>query len=219
MAHQIFNHDTYNLRKYYPGSVDYFLDIGACVGTTSLLFRTIDPLAKVIALEPSPLEFDYMKTIAGVWGVKCYNMALGNGEQLCFEKISRGCHRFYTEAEKQWWPEKHYLVESKTLPALFKHFKIHGRYIIKVDCEGGERFLLEDKEAIEIIRNAVQFNLEIHYKFGGTMEQWNKWFDNFRRTHNLYIKTKEKDKRQQCIYRQVNAFEKKNRIEYMMVKK
>ena len=48
----IWRHDHYGLRKFSPKSIDYFLDIGGCEGTTSVLFKAIDPFARVIALEP-----------------------------------------------------------------------------------------------------------------------------------------------------------------------
>lgn len=190
----IWTFDQYDLRKFYPDKIDYFLDIGACVGAASVFFKSICPRARVIAIEPCVENYNLMKVAAGTWDVQCCNMALGNGEKLCFDRKSREGHRFYTAAEKHWWPEDpEYFVESKSLPELFRQFKIKGRYVIKVDAEGGERFILNDVDCIDIVRNSVQFNLEYHKGFGGPREQWHEWFRNFKDTHKLYHRTLEKD--------------------------
>ena len=196
----IWTYDMYDWRKFYPNKIDYFLDIGGCVGTASVFFKSICPRANVIAIEPCIEDYELMKVSAGTWDVRCYNMALGNGEKMCFGRVARKGHRFYTAAEKRWWPkEPEYFVESKTLSQLFKHFKIRKRYIIKVDAEGGERFILDDKDCIEIVRNSAQFNIEIHRGFGGDRELWRDWFALFKDTHRLVGRTLEKDGAKSCF--------------------
>ena len=197
----IWTYDMYDWRKFYPDKIDYLLDIGGCVGTASVFFKSICPRAEVIAIEPCKENYELMNVAAGTWDVRCYNMALGNGEDLCFGRSasSKG-HRFYTDTEKQWWPEDpEYFVESRTLSQLFKHFKIKGRYIIKVDAEGGERFIFDDKDCIEIVRNSAQFNIELHKGFGGDRELWRDWFALFKDTHRLVHRTIERDGAKSCF--------------------
>ena len=214
----IWRYDTYALRKFSPRSIDYFLDIGGCQGTTSVLFKSIDPFARVIALEPCREDFELMNVAAGTWDVECYNLALGNGKPMCFEYRKSGGHRLYTEEEKQWWPEDGYMIESLTLPQMMKRFGIKGRYIIKVDCEGGERFLLEDPLSIDIIKGCVQFNLEYHRGFGGPQERWHEWFKNFTGTHDLFMRTKKPD--MEGLYFEPSIGPVRGwRSEYMLVKK
>lgn len=219
MAGNIWNNDSYDLRKYSPGSMDYFLDIGGCVGTTSLMFKCIDPLCKVIACEPCKDDFETMKAVAGFWGVKCKNIALGDGKPLCFGPRRQGEHRFYTSDEKQWWPETpEYLVKSYSLPELVKMFGVKGRYIIKVDSEGGERFLLDDSEAIEIIKGCVQFNMEYHRGIGGPQEQWHEWLRNFEDTHELLYRTLEREGRKYKYVPSIGPNE-RQRSEYILVRR
>lgn len=218
MAGNIWYYDSYDLRKYIPGSIDYFLDIGGCVGTTGVLFKALVPQAKVISIEPCKEDFDTMSKVAGFWGVRCYQLALGDGKPMWFGRRHIGSHRFYTEAEKQWWPKDGYFVESKTFCQLFKDFGIKGRYIIKVDVEGGERFLLREKGAIDIVRGAVQFNMEYHRGFGGPKEEWKKWFANFADTHMLLHKTVEKVGLRN-VYVPVDGLQGGWRGEYLLVKK
>jgi len=219
MSGSIWTWDIYSLRKYRPGETDYFLDIGGCVGTASVFFKAHDPCAKVIAIEPCREDYETMLKVAGFWGVKCYHMALGDGRPLCFGRRWQGAHRFYTADEKQWWPEKpEYLVESKSLPQLMDYFNIKGRYIIKLDAEGGERFILNDRDSIEIIRSAVQFNMEYHRGFGGPQEQWHEWFRNFENTHNLFRRTRDRTDTG-CVFVKSIGPTENWRSEYMLVKK
>jgi FkbM family methyltransferase len=218
MSGNIWSYDNYDLRKYTPGSIDYFLDIGGCVGTTAVLFKALVPQAKVFSLEPCVEDFKTMSKVAGFWGVRCYNMALGDGKPMWFDKKHIGAHRFYTGDEKQWWPKEGYFVESSTFCQLFRDFGIHGRYIIKVDTEGGERFLLREPGAIDIIRGSVQFNMEYHNKFGGKREEWRDWFANFKDTHNLFHRTRELVGLR-YVYISVDMPVETWRSEYVLVKK
>jgi len=220
MAGNIWRYDLYNLRKYYPGSIDYFLDIGGCAGATSLLFKSIDPFANIISLEPCKEDYVKLQQWGRKWGFKVYNFALGDGKPLCFGRHSKGTHKFYTEEEKQQWPEvPEYFVDSKTIAEIFELFHIEGRYIIKVDCEGGERFLLNDEKSIPLIRGSVQFNIELH-RFGGSIDTWTEWFDNFKNTHQLYKANKAlRDEKNQVRYLEVDAPDNNNQKEYMLVHK
>jgi len=221
MAHRIWRYDTYAIRKYKPKSVDYFLDIGACVGATSLLFKSVDPYTKIRAIEPCHEDYKRLKRLGDDWGFRTYNFALGDGKPMCFERKRQGAHKFYAEADKQWWPEvPEFLVDSKTITEIFEFLHIKGRYIVKVDCEGGERFILNDEKSIPLIRGAIQFNIELH-RFGGTLEAWGKWFDEFKDTHQLYKRNDkgERDKNGQDIYFEVDKPDNNNKREYMLVKK
>jgi FkbM family methyltransferase len=222
MAGNVWRRDHYNLRKYSPTDIDYFLDIGACVGTTSVFFKAIVPFAKVIAIEPCIEDYEELCRIAAPWDIICHNIAFGNGEKLCYDnKRGRGTRRFYTLAEKQWWPEPpEYFIKSMSLPEMFDRFGISGRYIIKLDTEGGERFLLEDEQATEIIKGVVQLNIELHAKFGGELERWCDWFDMFKDTHTLSMMVKKEfGPHKERIYCPVDKPIKTWRRDYMLVKK
>jgi hypothetical protein len=109
-------------------------------------------------------------------------------------------------------------LESRTLPQLIKQFKVKGRYVIKMDCEGGERFLLDDKESIEIIRGCVQFNMEHHRGFGGEVQRWHEWYANFTDTHKLFHRTLEKGE-YKSMFEEVAGPNGKWRGEYTLVRK
>jgi FkbM family methyltransferase len=185
------------------------------------MFKVIDPYAKIRSIEPCKEDYEKLKRLGDEWGFRTYNFALGDGNNMCFGRHRQGTHKFYTEADKQWWPKvPEYFVESKTIAEIFEYFHIRARYIVKVDCEGGERFILNDEKSIPLIGGAVQFNIELH-KFGGAVEAWTAWFENFKDTHCLYKRTttREHDEKGQDIYHEIDAPDSNNQKEYMLVKK
>ena len=89
-----------------------------------------------------------------------------------------------------------------SLSSIFNNNNIsrESRYYVKMDCEGGERFLLDDKESIDIIKGSQGSGIEVHFpptkngrkdayerfKSFPTWEFYNKWMsDNFQDTHNI----------------------------------
>ena len=196
MAGKIHRYDCYDIRKFGSNYVRGFLDLGANVGTTTLMAKILFPIAKIISIEPCIETYERLKKNVSIWMTKqdrLYNFALGDGTDLCFLRRSHsGMYRFLldNDIEKKWWPKTNeYSVESKTLAKIFYENEIAYPYIIKIDIEGGERFLLQQTDAIDIIRESVQTMIEIHPSFGGTPEQWGKWFTNFSDTHKLKIGT------------------------------
>jgi len=194
MAGKIHRYDCYDIRKFGSNYVRGFLDIGANVGTTTIMAKILFPIAKIVAFEPCIETYKKLETYVGDWMTKqdkLYNFAMGDGTDLCFlKRSSSGMYRFLldNDIEKKWWPKDfEYSIKSKTLAQIFDENKIEAPYIIKIDTEGGERFLLQQTEAIDIIKGSLQTMIEIHPSFGGTPKQWDKWFTNFSDTHKLKI--------------------------------
>lgn len=191
MAGKIHRYDCYDLRKFGPEDIGVFLDIGAQIGSTTIQARILNAAARVIALEPCRETFEILETNMKYWNTECYNVALGPGNPMCFiQKGSSGLNRFVDENDKQWWPEDvPYMTESKTLVQMFVDYNIQTDvpYIIKIDCEGGERYILREEGALDLIRGSVMTVMEIHIGFGGTSEQWTQWFKKLSDTHDLLL--------------------------------
>jgi len=189
MAGKIHKYDCYDLRKFGPDKIMTFVDIGANVGTTSIMARILFPRARILAFEPAPETFEKLSFFKS-WFIECHQLALGDGTKLSYDKSGHsGLSKFYSEQEKKWWKQDQIMIESKTLPQIFQDHKIdiEKPYIIKMDCEGGERFILNDNNAIELVRKSVQSIFEIHIGLGGTTEQWQEWFGRFADTHELRL--------------------------------
>jgi len=201
MAGKIWRYDCYDLRKFKPLDIECFIDIGANIGTTALQAKVLNPIARVIALEPCKTTFEYMDKAMYHWkatGIECHNVALGEGGELFFHNRggeNGGNNRFYSleeREEKGWGPRDTYQIESKSLNQIFVDYKIdtNQKYIIKMDCEGGERFLLQEEfreDSLMYIRNSVQTMMELHMGLGGTKDQWNAFIGELKDTHELRI--------------------------------
>jgi FkbM family methyltransferase len=196
-----------------PGDIHTILDIGGNGGYVAAKMYEVVAPNRIISLEPCIETFeDYLcetnKDIGGV--LECYNIAYGNGDDLYrLYKSSLGMTRFLTESERDYWLvdwedfiEKYYPypIESKTLESIFKDYNIDldKPYFIKMDCEGCERFLLENKEDLFYMKNAAYFSAEFHFlgsDFDGTLRkdstkahEFASWvWDNFADSHYIVI--------------------------------
>jgi FkbM family methyltransferase len=185
MSGRMWKWDTYDLRKHKDWSIANVLDIGANRGTLSMMCRILFPIATIHAIEPCKETYEECVRRAGCWGVKCYNIALGNGEKLYFHGSGMSGFNKFKEKPK----ESSYTVDTCSFSAMFDRFKIDRDkpYIIKVDCEGGERFMLKDTKSLDCIRGSTQTLLELHPTWGGTPEEWSAYLEQLKDTHDLLL--------------------------------
>ena len=143
-----------------------------------------------------------MEEVRAFWGrniFESYNIALGDGTPMWIQKYRSGGRKlrmggeiqFYTEKERkaQEIPEE-YAIESKTLTQMFDDFEIDTSksYVVKVDCEGGERFILQEgQRALEIIQGSLQTMMELHMGLGGTAADWNVFLMDVQKTHHMTL--------------------------------
>jgi FkbM family methyltransferase len=170
----IIGKDIYKVRGWEIGHFDYIIDIGANVGMFSMLMRMLQPQAKVIAVEPAEEAYPYLDLIAEAFSIDVVKKALGNGSPLYFKKRTMMLNAMFVEEEG----DDSYEVESITLPELFSQYNIvHGKNcMIKIDCEGGEKYLFGDRETGNILRAAGQVSMEVHFISRGTQfDFWPTW--------------------------------------------
>jgi hypothetical protein len=126
------------------------------------------------------------------WGVECHNMALGDGTPLRFNQSRSGSgYNYFSHSKDRQYEYGSYTVPSKTLSSIMEDFKVQPPYILKIDCEGGERFMLTDPGSKDIVRNSLQVVMELH-RSGGPFETWMEFFKSID-THDTFILTKEDD--------------------------
>jgi len=158
------------------------------------------------------------------WRIESHNIAIGDGNPMCFiRRQNNGYHRFIREDENKWLPKKpEYFVDSLTLKQMFDTYKLNDleSYIIKIDTEGGERHLLND-ESINIVKGCVQFMAEIHTPFGGEIQEWNDWIDEFKDDFELRLSVwKDKGtKYKRSVYIPVDKLPEGGTMEFMLVSK
>jgi len=189
MAGKLFRYDTYDLRKFNTEYIKTFIDIGGNIGMVSIMARVLFPFARIVSIEPAKDTFELLKSNVKNLAIECYNEALGPGVPLWFYRQRfKGLHKFINDEEiKKWSTVVEYQTISKSLPDIIKSHKIDLSvpFILKVDCEGGEKYLRND-ESIEVMKQAVQICTELHMGFGGTKKDFEEFLGKFKDSHNIY---------------------------------
>ena len=151
---EIASKDEYLFKKL-PVAPDYLIDIGANSGYTSIWFHHLYPNAKIIALEPNPDSFERLVYNTKDLPITCINKGLGDGRDLFLQDHGGTGRAFYKDIGNGKG------IESITLLSLFEEMGIDGSYYLKVDTEGGEKFLLHS-ENLPVLLNADYTGIEYH---------------------------------------------------------
>lgn len=200
---EIVRKDCYMMKFWNSDFFDNIVDIGANVGCFTIYSHMRHPKANIFAYEPCKETFqNLVETYNFIEHTTFINKALGDGSCLFFYDTGwSGCNLFFKSNESEF--QIGYSIESLPLKDMFKEHQIslESKYYIKIDCEGGERFLLDDNESISIMKNACGCGIEVHFPPEGdngrvsskerfkTFPKWetyNTWmYDNFYSTHNI----------------------------------
>ncbi len=148
LMHHVVHEDEYGflgLAERLP--VDYLVDIGGNIGITDLWFHVWYPDAKIITLEPCLATFEYLKhNTSKIPNIQLINKAFGTGDDLYmagYEGTAR-CYLQTTLSGKSFSTNEN-PFPTITLDQVFQDIPDDAPYYLKVDCEGGERFLLHEK--------------------------------------------------------------------------
>jgi len=228
MGGRMWKWDSYDIRKYDAWSVRTVLDIGANVGAFSVMCKVLFPVSKVFAVEPNLDAYETLVNSARIWGVKCHNFALGPNDSEMFSLRKKGLDvsgfaRFTNDGSKINLEES-YSVKSYLLSTIFEKFKVNVDYpyIIKVDCEGGEKYILNDSKAFGYISKSLQFAIEIHFEEGGTRKEWLEYLNSFSETHDaLYCFYYRDQYRRNYVHKQffLEEMEEMKRGQFQLVRK
>lgn len=187
--------DLYRVRDWPTGSFDTIFDIGANIGIFSVFMRMLHPNTTIVAVEPAKGIQECLQNNTNMLNINIENKALGSGCELFF-----GCREggntlksLFLEEEKK----NSYSVDSITLPSLFNKYNSES-YMVKFDCEGGEKYLIGDSESERILYNAKQVSMEIHFdspktnKYGWpSFNDYNDWINSVFTSHTIdYYKSR-----------------------------
>jgi len=151
--------------------VRYIVDAGANVGFTIIYLRKFFPDARIIAIEPDIGNFSLLtenvklnqlsdvETLqAGLWSANT-NLELDGGFRDSREWA-------ISLRERTVQQNGGTSIEGITLQTLCERFDLPKIDILKIDIEGGERFLFHDEETASATLKNVRFlALEIHDEF------------------------------------------------------
>lgn len=144
------------------------IDAGANVGYTSIYLSQYFPSAKILALEPNENTF---KRLA-------YNLQLNNLTNVV--KIQKGLWNKdtylkadYSFRDRQDWAfrleettnETEKLFETVSVDGLMKSLDWESIDFFKIDIEGGEKVLFQDKEELDWLAKVKVMAIEIHDEF------------------------------------------------------
>jgi FkbM family methyltransferase len=169
---------------------DVIIDVGANIGFFSVYARMHFPQARIIAIEPEKINYGYLVQNVQGLGVETYQIALGDNNKFYLDQGKNSETMFTGNVNSQ------YCVDSTSLSALFAKcaINLNQKYFIKIDCEGGERFLMSDSQAVDIISKSVQTSMEVHFpckkrpQFNSFPQwtDWDKWLrNNYSKTHSV----------------------------------
>jgi FkbM family methyltransferase len=154
LADEIVRDDGYGLKKIAAThQFDVILDIGANIGYFSVLAREAFPTARIIAVEPTPQTFDWLVKNVTDLQIECRQCGIGDGTPARLHEVENHVGNYTDKTGTG--PE----IETKVLRDLLPS-DAH-RWMIKMDCEGCERYLLEEGN-VEVLRGATYVCVEIH---------------------------------------------------------
>lgn len=193
--------DAYRIGAYAPNAFDSILDIGANVGTFAIHAGRLFPGVPLLAIEPC---FDTCGMLTAntlhLPSVTCRRLALGVGGammEVCRDAIHpehngvNQCQPATTENAETvcaigYWSLRAMLPNSKDM-------------LVKVDCEGGEVVLEDNKDfAADMFSGRIKhLAMEIHYppwvSWGLKYTAWLEWTRRFANTHSIESSTHESD--------------------------
>ena len=174
--HELVVIDQHDVRRWGMDYFDTVVDLGAYMGVFSMLMRMLHPKAKIIAIEPSLRNTDFLEKNIRHMDIIMDTRALGDGSTMYLQYgLSKrpGGDWFCNDEQEYSHP-----VETARLWQFFQEHRcsIDEKYLIKVDCEGAEKFLVGDSKSEEVLKNADHIALEIHAKGKGNKVSQNEYF-------------------------------------------
>ena len=164
--------DVYRLRNL-TFTPDLIFDIGANIGVFAGHSASLFPDARIICVEPDDANFDILRS-NGPKNATLLQKALGKGKIWRAPVAITGAHECYVgvtlgypldsmnelEENASWEPVD---VETVSVAGLFDEFwKPGDKVIVKVDCEGAETTIFDDKDSMECLKKSDYITMEIH---------------------------------------------------------
>lgn len=173
---EVVTHDIYRLRTL-PFTPDLIYDIGANIGVFTRFARSLWPDAYIVAVEPHQdnVEQFYEHTAenGSLKKIELLRAALGKGQLWHNLGAPNGAHESYVSTGLG-FDEIQMSIASNTerseiptimLNELIDHtwYKEGMKTVCKVDCEGGENCLWDDRPSMEALKKMDYICMEVHW--------------------------------------------------------
>jgi FkbM family methyltransferase len=183
--------DIYGVKGWKEGTLDFIFDFGANIGFFSVFMRMRHPAAKVIAIEPCRAVCKYLEQNVTMLGVYIDERPLGDGSLMYMKDRGHVLDALFVSP----YQERSYQVTSATLEDFFNSYGclMTNNYLLKFNCEGGEKYIMGDSTAEAILANAKQACFQFHVKSDFTpfdewlnKEDYENWVkERFGKTHHI----------------------------------
>ncbi len=167
---EVVTEDIYKLKglNFIP---DVILDLGANIGIFSRYARELFPNALIISIEPHPDNIKAFKKYTNDENIILIEKGIGKGTLYKSKKAVNGAAEVYLSSNSAF--TKNELksvsnistVQSVMLTDLKKYIK--GKVLCKIDIEGNETKIFDDKDSMDFLRTFEYVTIELHY-FGMT---------------------------------------------------
>jgi len=157
----VIREDEYRVRELFGCSIDLIIDVGAHVGTFSVLSRMLFPTARIIAFEPCSDSFALLQDNVLNLNIECHKIALGDGTY--FAEPVRAAIPDNTGGTALLPGNQ---IASDTFRGMLAGCgitRLTNSTLVKVDCEGGEKQFLNSPEDTELLFSAGNICIEWHY--------------------------------------------------------
>lgn len=151
--------ESYDVSPKFP--VNNIIDLGGNIGLTSAYLASKFPQAKIVTVEPEASNFEMLKVNVapypniipvnkGVFHKECYLKIINEG-------TANNCFRLEESEE----PTSIYAI---SIPSLMQQYGMDTIDILKIDIEGGERYLFSE-QAHEWLSKVKILMIELHDRF------------------------------------------------------
>lgn len=178
---------------------DIVLDLGANVGIFSRYARSLWPDAKIIAVEPNEVNQSVFEEHTNDKNIILLKNAIGFGQMYHCNGAINGAHEVYLSKGLGYnqlaFDELNRLgvtTTSNTNPIMLTDLKkyCHGKVLLKLDIEGNETVIFNDKPSMDLMKTFEYICMELHYfasdgsQLDGVKAKTAEALEGLKETHN-----------------------------------
>jgi FkbM family methyltransferase len=160
--------EIFDNKEYYfiaENSTPLIIDCGANIGMSVIYFKYLYPDSKIIAFEPNPSSFHFLKkniALNHLYNIELHNICLSNNNlPVDFYTGPIGSSSLIGSMFSNRTNQNKITVESSRLSAFIKNQKID---LLKIDVEGAEWLIMDDLIESKCIKNIKRLLIEYHHK-------------------------------------------------------
>lgn len=176
---------------------DVIIDLGANVGVFSRYARTLFPEALIVSVEPDASNCEVFRHFTNDPKIILIQKAIGKGKIFrCGNAINGAMEVYISEGvgfnSKDLTYQGSTDIESLMLTDLKKYIKQNDKVILKLDIEGNETVIFNDKQSMDMLKTFDYIAIELHYyasdgeKRERVINKTNEALESLSKTHNIH---------------------------------